>query len=232
VPLSYGELKSPAEAGRDWLWQGHLLPGAVTLLTSLWKSGKTTLLSVLLSRLKTGGELAGLPVRAGRAVVVSGESPELWWERGRTLALDGHVQWLCRPYQGRLRAYSRYAATPPSWVIEWSADGTDYRGLGPSAEPDFEHGWPVLLALLGEAEGPMFRRDIFRASPAAPARLTLWKWLSRAVRQGQVLQHGGGTRREPYRYSLPGMAEKWQAQFLADFNRRLERAAKFSEPPS
>jgi hypothetical protein len=27
----------------------------------------------------------------------------------------------------RLRAYSRYAATPPTWVIEWTADGTDYR---------------------------------------------------------------------------------------------------------
>jgi hypothetical protein len=73
----------------------------VSLLTSLWKSGKTTLLSVLLSRLKTGGELAGLPVRAGRAVVVSEEPPELWWERGRHLDLDDHIQWFCKPYQGK-----------------------------------------------------------------------------------------------------------------------------------
>jgi hypothetical protein len=30
-------------------------PGKVTLLTSQWKAGKTTLLSVLLARLKQGG---------------------------------------------------------------------------------------------------------------------------------------------------------------------------------
>ena len=101
VPLSYADLKPAADAPRAWLWQGYLLPGAVTMLTSLWKSGKSTLLSVLLSRLKTGGELAGLPVRVGRAVVVSEETPELWWERGRTLALDGHVQWFCKPFQGK-----------------------------------------------------------------------------------------------------------------------------------
>jgi hypothetical protein len=344
LPLSYADLKPPAEARRDWLWQGYLLPGAVTLLTSLWKSGKSTLLAVLLSRLKAGGVLAGLPVRAGRAVVVSEEPPELWWERGLNLALDGHVQWFCKPFQGkptteqwlglldqvgrmhdqapvdllavdplanlaplrtendaaemlaavaplqrltargvsvllchhprkgpaapgqaargsgalpacadvllemhalgrrdptdrrrRLRAYSRYAATPPSWVIEWTADGADYRGLGPSAEPDFAHGWPVLQALLGQAEAPMTRRDIFRAWPeaaAAPARLTLWKWLGRAVREGQVLQQGRGTRKEPYRYLLPGMVEKWQANFTADFIRRLERDAERGEPPA
>src|SRR5437588_614862 len=65
----------------------------------------------------------------------------------------------------RLRAYSRYAATPPTWVIEWSADGADYLGLGPSAEPDFGHGWPVLQAVLEDAEGPMTPQAIFRAWP-------------------------------------------------------------------
>jgi hypothetical protein len=340
VPLSYADLQPAAQAPRDWLWQGYLRPGAVTLLTSLWKSGKSTLLAVLLSRLKSGGVLAGLPVRAGRAVVVSEEPPQLWWERGHNLALDGPVQWFCKPFQGkpaaqqwldllaligrmhdrqpldllaidplanlasmrtendaaemlkavaplqrltsrgvsvllchhpkkgpvlpgqaargsgalsayadiilemqavcrrnpqdrrrRLRAYSRYAATPPTWVIEWTADGADYLGLGPSAEPDFAHGWPVLQALLANAEGPMTRRALFRAWPdsaAAPAKLTLWKWLTRTVREGHVLQQGSGTRKEPYQYSLPGMSEKWQANFVADFIRSLEPDA---EPP-
>jgi hypothetical protein len=335
VPLSYADLRPPAGAEPDWLWQGYLLPGAVTLLTSQWKSGKSTLLAVLLARLKSGGVLAGLPVRAGRAVVVSEEPPELWWDRGLSLALDGHVQWFCKPFRGkptaeqwlglldqigamherqpvgllaidslanllpmrtendaaevlkavaplqglsgrglsvllchhprkgrvlagqaargsgalsayvdislemyavrrrdakdrrrRLQAYSRYAATPPEWVIEWSADGTDYLGLGPSAEPDFAHGWPVLQTVLANAEGLMTRRDICRAWPdsaAAPAKMTLWKWLSRAVKEGQVLQHGSGTRRDPYKYSLPGMVEKWHANFVAEFMRSLER---------
>jgi hypothetical protein len=342
VPLSYADLKPATEAQSEWLWQGYLLPGAVTLLTSLWKSGKSTLLSVLLSRLKTGGTLAGLPVRAGRAVVVSEEPPALWWDRGLNLALDGHVQWFCKPFRGKptteqwldlldqighmhdrqpvdllaidplanlapmrtendaaemlkavaplqrltsrglsvlfchhprkgavvpgqaargsgalpacvdivvemqavckrnpkdrrrqLRAYSRYAATPPTWAIEWTEDGTDYLGLGLSAEPTFERGWPVLQTLLANAEGPLTRRAIFRAWPdsaAVPAKLTLWKWLTRCVREGKVLQRGMGTCKEPYEYSLPGMAEKWHEKWLAEFTRSLEADAE-PRPP-
>jgi hypothetical protein len=344
VPLSYADLKPAADARRDWLWQGYLLPGAVTLLTSLWKSGKSTLLSVLLARLKTGGMLAGLPVRPGRAVVVSEEPREVWWERGFDLTLDGHVHWFCRPFQGRptaqqwldlldqigrmhdrrpvdflaidslanlapmrtendaaemlravtplqrltsrgvsvllchhprkgavvpgqaargsgalsafvdvvlemhavctrnpkdrrrrLRGYSRYAATPPNWAIEWTADGADYLGLGPSAEPDFEHGWPVLRALLENADGPMTRREILRAWPdsaAAPATQTFWRWLNRAVSERLVERHGLGTRREPHKYHLPGMIEKWQEKFLESFMRDLKRDADRLPPVS
>jgi len=342
VPLSYFDLKPAADVPREWLWKGYLLPGAVTLLTSLWKSGKSTLLSVLLSRLKNGGGLGGLPVRAGRAVVVSEEPRELWWERGLNLHLDGHVQWFCRPFQGkptteqwldllaeicrmhdrrpvdllaidplanlaplrtendaaemlkavsplqrltgrgvsvllchhpkkgpvvpgqaargsgalsacadillemhsvckrnprdrrrRLRAYSRYAATPPRWVIEWTADGTDYLGLGTSGEPDFAQGWPVLLALLQNAAAPLTRREILRTWPesaAAPAKQTLWRWLSRAVGEGKAVQEGIGTRSDPYRYSLPLTPEERQANYVKDLVRRLERDARRAPP--
>jgi hypothetical protein len=334
VALSYADLKPSSEAPRDWLWQGYLLPGAVTLLTSLWKSGKSTLLSVLLSRLKTGGILAGLPVRGGRAVVVSEEPREVWWDRGLKLDLAGHVHWFCRPFKGKptaeqwldlleqiaymhdrqpvdllaidslanlapmrtendsaemlkavvplqdlttrgmsvllshhprkgrllpgqaargsgalsgfadvivemgavsrrnpkdrrrwLRTYSRFAATPPSWVVEWTADGRDYLGLGPSAEPDFERGWPVLRALLENANGPLTRLDIVRHWPdsaAAPAKKTLWRWLDQLVRDGRVLRNGRGSKSEPYKYQLPGMVEKWQADFVAEFMRQAK----------
>ena len=47
---------------------------------------------------------------------------------------------------------------------------------------------------------------------ATPAKLTLWKWLTQAVREGRVLQQGDGTRKEPFRYYLPGMIDKWQAE--------------------
>src|ERR1700731_2132831 len=65
----------------NWLWRGFLAPGQLTLLTSLWKSGKTTLLSVLLSRLEEDGELLGMPVRFAKALVVSEEDPVLWQMR-------------------------------------------------------------------------------------------------------------------------------------------------------
>ncbi len=63
-----------------------------------------------------------------------------------------------------------------------------------------------------------------------PAKQTLWKWLSRAVREGLALQDGSGKTNDPYRYSLPGMIEKWQANFLAEFTRQLERDAGREAP--
>src|SRR5437879_11374533 len=76
LPLLWlDDLRLQAESQRTWLWPGYLAPGNVTLLTSQWKAGKTTLLSILLDRMKAGGTLAGRPVRPGRAVVVSEESP-------------------------------------------------------------------------------------------------------------------------------------------------------------
>src|SRR6516225_3379061 len=65
-----GELAKSAANGGAWLWHGYLGPGKITLLTSQWKSGKTTLISVLLARLSRGGELAGLPLAAGRAAMI------------------------------------------------------------------------------------------------------------------------------------------------------------------
>jgi hypothetical protein len=276
-------------------------------------------------------------------VVLSEEPPELWWDRGHNLALDGHVHWFCRPFQGakpaagqwldlldqvarmhdrvpldllavdslanlspmrsendsvemlqavrplerlttrglsvlvchhprkgpvvagqaargsgalsgfvdvllemqafsgrrpdrrrRLRAYSRFAATPSSWVIEWTADGSDYRGLGPSGEAEYAHGWPVLRQVLENAPGRLTRREILRRWPdsaAVPSKMTLWKWLSQAVKEGEVLQDGSGSKKEPFRYALPGMEEKWQANFVAEFMRKLERDAARRGPP-
>jgi AAA domain len=96
-----GDLRQAAEAEAGWLWEGYLAPGNVTLLTGQWKSGKTTLVAVLLSRLGTGGVLGGLPVRPGKAVVITEESPAHWYYRGRKLLFGDHVCWFCRPFRGR-----------------------------------------------------------------------------------------------------------------------------------
>src|SRR5262245_606790 len=71
------ERRAAAPAEERWLWQGYVKRGGVTLFTGQWKSGKTTLVSLLLARMKTGGELAGLPVTSGRAVVLSEEGEDL-----------------------------------------------------------------------------------------------------------------------------------------------------------
>ena len=59
-----------------------------------------------------------------------------------------------------------------------------------------------------------------------PARQTLWRWLDRVVKEGRVLQDGLGTRADPYRYRLPGMVEKWQADFMDTFMKQLETGTR------
>jgi hypothetical protein len=100
-PLWYDDLCRSAAEPLRWVWHGYLAAGAVALLTSRWKAGKTTLLSVLLARLKEGGTLAGSAVAAGRAVVVSEEAPELWRRRGEKLGFGPHLGFLCRPFRGK-----------------------------------------------------------------------------------------------------------------------------------
>src|SRR4029079_3978131 len=96
-----GDLRQAAEAEAGWLWEGYLRPGNVTLLTGQWKSGKPTLVAVLLARLGTGGVLGGLPVRPGKAVVITEESPAPWYYRGQKLPFGDQFCWFCRPFRGR-----------------------------------------------------------------------------------------------------------------------------------
>jgi hypothetical protein len=84
-----------------WMWYGLLMPGDITLLTSRWKTGKTTLLTGFLRHLAAGGSFLGLDVRPGRAWVVSEESVELWRDRTRAAPIGGHVELLARPFRGR-----------------------------------------------------------------------------------------------------------------------------------
>jgi hypothetical protein len=320
------DLRRAAGTQRSWVWYGYLAPGGVTLLTSQWKSGKTTLVSVLLARLKHGGDLAGLPLVGGKAVVVSEESPAQWELRSRKLDFGDHVCWLCRPFRGkpqpeqwlalldrvaalharhgltlavidplasflpgrdesnagammealaplqrlttlglsvllvhhprkeesaagmaargsgalsgfvdiliemdwyvrgalddrrrRLRAYSRFEATPRHVVLELNAEGTDYRALGDFHEDEFTQGWQRLQAVLEEAVHKLTRREILQQWPEdfeKPAPNTLWRWLQRAVAEGRVCQDGTGRKSAPFRYWLPGQVEKWKREGL------------------
>src|SRR5207244_12409437 len=97
-PLWDDDLRQTAVPELRWLWTGYLAAGAVTLLTSRWKAGKTTLLSVLLAKMAAGGELAGAAVAAGRAVVVSEEPPALWVDRHQRIGFADHVRWVGRPF--------------------------------------------------------------------------------------------------------------------------------------
>jgi AAA domain len=134
------DLPRQSASSTDWLWHGYLASANVTLLTSQWKTGKTTLLSLLLDRMKAGGEVAGLPVKAGKAAIVSEEAPAIWLERSRRHDFAGHVCWLCRPFTAKpslsqwlalldqlLALHERFglalvAIDPLAWMLPQTAD--------------------------------------------------------------------------------------------------------------
>ena len=95
-----------SDAGR-WLWDGFLMPGDVTLLTSQWKTGKTTLLAGLLQRLGSGEPFLNRPTRRARAWVLSEESESHWADRLRRIPIGPHAQLFSRPFRGR--------PTPEQW---------------------------------------------------------------------------------------------------------------------
>jgi hypothetical protein len=92
------DLTKAEQTNPDWLWHGLLARGNVTLLTGLWKTGKTTLLSLLLSRRKHGGSLAGLAVQPGKTVVVAEESAALGADRARRHDFGGNVCFFLQPF--------------------------------------------------------------------------------------------------------------------------------------
>lgn len=75
----------PSEAP-DWIWPGYIARGGVTLLTGLWKAGKTTLLGHLLRDLPLGTGLVDAPVSEPVAIL-SEESPGVWARRRDALTL-------------------------------------------------------------------------------------------------------------------------------------------------
>jgi hypothetical protein len=75
----------------------------ISLFTSRWKIGKTTLLSHLLRAREQGGSLAGAAITPGRSIIVTEEPLNLWVHRADTLGYGSGVQWVSRPFPVRPR---------------------------------------------------------------------------------------------------------------------------------
>jgi hypothetical protein len=98
--ISFG-LDADDPVQTHWLWHGLVAAGKVTLFTSLWKSGKTTLLAHFLARRRTGGDFLGLAVAPGGSLVVSEEPRDLWPDRRQRLGLGSELGIVTRPFKGR-----------------------------------------------------------------------------------------------------------------------------------
>jgi putative DNA primase/helicase len=101
IPAS---LLQRADPVKTWLVHGYLARGEVTLLSALWKAGKTTFLAHLYRALDRGEEFCGLATQASRVLIVTEESESRWAQRRDELGLRDHLEFLIRPFPGRPRA--------------------------------------------------------------------------------------------------------------------------------
>jgi hypothetical protein len=121
---------TPAAADVPWLWHGYLAPYHITLLTSQWRVGKTTLLSVLLAR-RAAGSLVGRPLRRGRTAVVCEEGDEYWRQRRRALDFGDDVAFFCRPLEGGSPTRREWRGLIDSVARLGASDGVDLAVIDP-----------------------------------------------------------------------------------------------------
>ena len=134
VPLS--QLQPEAAAG-GWLLYGVLRPGAIVLLTALWKCGKTTWISHLLAAFGHGGAFCGLQLEPARLLVITEEPADLWIQRRDRLHIGDHVDALVRPF--RRRPTEKEWAAFIDRVAAWTAE-QGYQAVIIDPLPNF---WPV-----------------------------------------------------------------------------------------
>ena len=86
------------EDGKNWVWHGYLNRGGITMLSALWKAGKTTLLAHLLHALEAGGRFCDLEVAPSRVLYVTEEHESIWAERRDEVGIADHAEYLIRPF--------------------------------------------------------------------------------------------------------------------------------------
>jgi len=100
VPMSLAQLNAADATPKvDWLWHGLIARGHVTLLTSAWRAGKTTLITGLLQQFAAVGAFLDRPVRPAKLLVVSDESEATWAERLRRMPVGEHCQLIAHPFR-------------------------------------------------------------------------------------------------------------------------------------
>lgn len=76
-PISWAKIKEEGNK-KDWLWEGYVAKKHSTLLSALWKAGKTTFLRCLFLAMAHEEEFAGQPTKKSKILVISEEAEGEW----------------------------------------------------------------------------------------------------------------------------------------------------------
>lgn len=117
------ELTAPPKAD-EWLWEGYLPRGGVTLLSALWKVGKTTLMAHVLRAFATTGEFLGRPIRASRVLYISEEGIQHWVRRRDAMGLGDHIGFSIQPFATKpgMAGWVAFVESVRKAIIEFGFD--------------------------------------------------------------------------------------------------------------
>lgn len=101
LPVLSTELKSE-DYKIEWIWEGFLAKGQLTLFSALWKAGKSTLIVLLLKAIEDNKLFCGQETKKVQVLVISEESKGLWARRHEDFNIQTPFWILCRPIKRRL----------------------------------------------------------------------------------------------------------------------------------
>ena len=87
----------------EWVWEGFIAKGHLTLFSALWKAGKSTLVSHLLKSISEGVPFVGYATQLTKVLVVSEESEGIWVRRRDDIGLSKNIAIVSKPTTQRLK---------------------------------------------------------------------------------------------------------------------------------
>lgn len=103
-PKLLSELKS-SDYTAEWLWEGYVARGHITLLSALWKAGKTTLIAELFRAMQSESVFAGQNTKTCRVLYLSEERETQWVQRRDEKSITLPVHILCNPLKRKLKPH-------------------------------------------------------------------------------------------------------------------------------
>lgn len=107
----------------------------------------------------------------------------------------------------RLTVRARRPGAVDGLVYDWTPGTADFRAVPDDPESRFREDWEQVKALLAGRPRPVTHKELLADWPAdepAPSAGLLYDRLRRAAAAGLAERFGSGTKRDPFRFALPG----------------------------